>query len=113
MVTYVSHSKPIGIDIESIKDRNPKIERKLYTQNEITFIESGEFPNVNYFKVWTMKESYTKFLGMGLNLPLSSFDTTSLSARGYYYTKTINNYVVTICTEDALKLHVETINLSI
>lgn len=113
MVVYVSHNKPIGIDIESIKERNPKIERRLYTPNEVAYVESGSNPDVNYFEVWTMKESYSKLLGLGLNLPFSSFDTTVLSAKGYYYTKTINNYVVTICTEDALKLHVETINLSI
>jgi 4'-phosphopantetheinyl transferase len=101
LIAFASYNKPIGVDTENLKTskRNRKIESRLFNQNEIVFINDSPNPNLNFFKVWTRKESYTKMLGLGLNKPFSSFDTTMLHSQGYFQTHTFDDYIVTMCAE--------------
>lgn|GEM_PF-202345 len=65
----------IGIDIEEVKSMDFGIARKFFHANEYTYLLSRE-PEQRMdalFELWTLKESYIKFLGVGLQKPLDAF----------------------------------------
>jgi len=66
----------IGVDIEQIKPIDTKIAQKFFTQTEyqtITFTQE-EARLKAFYRLWTMKESYIKYIGQGLSIQLDSFE---------------------------------------
>jgi 4'-phosphopantetheinyl transferase len=63
--------KPIGIDIEKIRDVNPNIAKRAFTENEREYTGSSK---ERFFEIWTKKEAYAKFTGNGLAEGFRSFD---------------------------------------
>ncbi|MBI4063629.1 MAG: 4'-phosphopantetheinyl transferase superfamily protein [Elusimicrobia bacterium] len=59
-------SSPIGIDIEKIEERHPAWLEEAFAPEERAGISSWDQAT----KLWTEKEAYSKFLGIGLNLDL-------------------------------------------
>ncbi len=55
--------KEIGIDIEKIREINPKVCKKFSTENEAEYIASHKN---GLFEIWTLKEAYFKCIGTGL-----------------------------------------------
>lgn len=75
---------PLGIDIEYIKkERDYKeIICRFYTDIERQYIMSDPNEDVQierFHQIWTLKESYIKADGRGLNIPLKSFGVVSKS----------------------------------
>ncbi|HDR8111923.1 TPA: 4'-phosphopantetheinyl transferase superfamily protein [Bacillus cereus] len=69
-------NKPIGIDIEKVKDIDYKdIAKKFFTENEFNYIINQDINlQLNkFYEIWTLKESYIKCCGQGLSIPLDSF----------------------------------------
>ena len=54
--------KPVGIDVEKIKDINIKIADRFFSKEESgRFIQKEESERLKYFfDLWTLKESYIK-----------------------------------------------------
>lgn len=67
--------KPIGIDVEKIKDLDIKIADRFFSKQEVEDLyNKNENDRLKYFfDLWTLKESYIKADGRGLNIPLNSF----------------------------------------
>lgn len=65
----------IGCDIEKIRDFNPKLPNRFFHKKENEIIMETDAKNRNklFFQIWTLKESYLKYLGCGLKKPLNSF----------------------------------------
>ena len=65
----------IGIDIEKIKDIDLDIAQRFFHQQEYDDLLAQQKPaQLDYFySLWTLKESYLKWLGTGLSTPLDSF----------------------------------------
>lgn len=65
----------IGIDIEEVKSIDLGIARKFFHASEYAYLLSREQEQrMNaLFELWTLKESYIKFLGVGLQKPLDAF----------------------------------------
>lgn len=65
----------IGVDIEKINKINIDIAKSSFCEAEYNYIKSGK-KNEQYKKfiqIWTLKESYIKYIGKGLTIPLNSF----------------------------------------
>ncbi|MCA1293870.1 4'-phosphopantetheinyl transferase superfamily protein [Paenibacillus sp. alder61] len=65
----------IGIDLEEVKSMDLGIARKFFHANEYIYLLSRE-PEQRMdalFELWTLKESYIKYLGVGLQKPLDAF----------------------------------------
>ncbi len=66
----------IGIDIEKIGDFDVDIAKTYFLDTE--FQELYQNKNIKkkerFFEYWTLKESYVKFKGLGLFIPLNSFE---------------------------------------
>ncbi len=76
MVILVVSDAPVGCDIEQIGTADLRISRRFFTENEHALLAAcrsdGE-RNDLFFRMWTIKESYMKYTGEGMRLPLSEF----------------------------------------
>ena len=76
----ISQAGPLGVDIERVRpdsDYQEIAERYFSTEERSAILASSEkeSPEV-FYKLWTRKEAYIKGRGMGLSMPLESFDTS-------------------------------------
>ena len=75
-VALAYDTRPVGVDVERI---NPAanlgaLSKRLFTAEEQQYIASEDQAKTErFFRIWTAKESYLKFLGTGLTRPLNSF----------------------------------------
>ena len=58
----------IGIDVESIMPYNPDVARRVCTPAELEMLEKSTNKDVDFIKLWTMKEAISKYKGMGLSM---------------------------------------------
>ena len=67
---------PVGCDIEKIRSIKSGFEKRFFTQNEVSYLDkfSGEEKLKQFFRLWTMKESYMKFTGDGMKLALNRIE---------------------------------------
>ncbi len=68
--------KPIGIDIEEVKQIEYKdIAEDFFTVSEFRYINKQGIGTQlsKFYEIWTLKESYLKCCGQGLAIPLKSF----------------------------------------
>ncbi len=65
----------VGIDIEAIREFNIKIAERCFHKKEYEYLKqfSGKEQEEKFCRIWTMKESYLKFTGQGISIPLASF----------------------------------------
>lgn len=72
----VLSDKEIGCDIQQIKDINLSIADRFFTAEERKYVKCTE----NFFRIWTLKESFIKAIGKGLALPLNSVSIKGLDS---------------------------------
>lgn len=103
--------KPVGIDIEDIKPIDLNIAKRFFTSNEynyITMAKSIESKYQKFYFIWTRKEAYVKQQGIGLNIPLNTFDV--LESHNDIYFKCIYENGDSICNicytkKEYIKIH--------
>ena len=68
-------SNEIGVDIEKIEKVDIDIAKSSFCEAEYQYIKSGEEYEQykKFIQIWTLKESYIKYVGQGLTIPLNSF----------------------------------------
>ncbi len=85
----ISHSKnvwcvifsdrPCGVDAECPKERNvEKIAGRFFSPKETELVEKDTAGDL-FYRIWTRKESYVKFLGVGFSEGYSSYDMADCS----------------------------------
>lgn len=106
----VVSEKPIGIDIEKSRsfDLNPNM-RGFFSESEWSLLTEKK-GSPDFFELWTCKESYSKFIGLGLALPFSSFsvkriddqyriEDQSKSPMNFTTFRYKTNYCISVCSE--------------
>lgn len=111
MVVCVVSDKPVGCDIEKIGEERKGIAERFFTKNERSYLESfdSERRNREFYRLWTMKESYIKMTGEGTNLALDRVEFEILDNVNVYrdgkscscYIKEyeVSGYKLTVCAE--------------
>lgn len=68
--------KEVGCDIEKISDVKEGIADRFFTEKEVGYLNSFSIieKQQEFFRLWTIKESYMKLTGEGMSLPLSGFE---------------------------------------
>lgn len=67
----------VGCDVEQIKDKGLKTAGRFFTAGEYQLISEKETPEERkamFYRLWTLKESFMKATGLGMKLPLDSFE---------------------------------------
>lgn len=67
---------PLGVDIEQIRPARLRATRRILTEREREFLAGcpKERKDLEFFKLWTLKESYGKALGIGLALDFTKVE---------------------------------------
>ncbi|MGG7177905.1 4'-phosphopantetheinyl transferase family protein [Clostridium paraputrificum] len=116
----------IGIDIEEIKGiEYIDIAKNFFTNNELEYITSVNDGRglERFYDIWTLKEAYIKFKGIGLSIPLNSFaisfykDNSITVNEEFYCAKYLLNqiniipgYKLSICKTNNESLEVKKLN---
>lgn len=76
MVLAVFAKTEVGCDIEQIRPANLNLAKRFFCPYEYSYIASleSEEQNQAFCRIWTLKESFLKITGMGIRLPLNSFE---------------------------------------
>jgi 4'-phosphopantetheinyl transferase len=74
VVCAVANS-PLGIDVENIRPVDLEVAKRFFTEEEYHFISSQEDIDKLrcFYTLWTLKESYVKYVGKGLSIAFDSF----------------------------------------
>ncbi|MDL2231183.1 4'-phosphopantetheinyl transferase superfamily protein [Porphyromonadaceae bacterium OttesenSCG-928-L07] len=64
----------VGVDIERIRKMPERVALRYFHPNEIAALEKADDKQDLFFTYWSLKETYLKYLGDGLNRGLSSFE---------------------------------------
>ena len=62
----------IGVDVEQMGNASAPLAKRAFHPAEARFFEASGDPAV-FYRLWTLKESYIKYLGLGLSMPLGAF----------------------------------------
>ena len=67
---------PVGCDVEMIREAPKKVANRFFAEQEKAYLQacSTKQYDEEFYRLWTMKESYVKFTGEGMYLPLNAFE---------------------------------------
>lgn len=95
MLVAVALDRGVGIDIEFIDSAvsSDEVARRFFSTNEIATLEGLPEPlrQREFFNLWARKEAYIKARGMGLSIPLDSFDVSSIQGEAVVVPGTPNS----------------------
>lgn len=82
---------PIGVDIEKISPVDISLVRNYFSPEEYTDVMNAQDQPEYFYTLWTLKESYIKLLGKGLEQPLNSFSIRVSDQGNFILNKGRNN----------------------
>lgn len=71
-VAVLVADRPVGVDVETVRGRDFYVAARCFDAEERARVEAAADPDREFFRYWTLKESYVKALGCGLSYPLRS-----------------------------------------
>lgn len=127
LVICATSNKQVGCDIEMIQKAPRHVAERFFCSKELTYLESctEDLRDQEFFRIWTMKESYMKMTGEGMRLALNRFaivfDTDKISVQrdGANTDCTIHEYAVagyqvSVCAQEhEFADHIEHIPFSV
>jgi len=79
----------VGVDVENASRQQPAMEMasRFFSPGEVASLRTfdGDALNLEFFRHWTLKESYLKAYGVGLSLPLDRFGFRLAAQRAEFY----------------------------
>ena len=93
----ISATEPVGVDIERI-DTNMTIGNmeNVFHPIEFLYINNGSSAPIRsyrFYKIWTQKEAYIKYLGTGFSEKIQDFNTLDSSFSFHLHTWIVNDYL--------------------
>lgn len=58
--------RPVGVDVELVRPYMERLPERIFSPGELTWFQGRYATKVDFFTLWTLKESYYKFKGTGL-----------------------------------------------
>ncbi len=93
-----------GADCESIRTYKPRTAQRVCSDSELAALEQAEDRDFLFTRLWTLKESYVKAIGIGISYPLRevSFafaDDRIISSKpeASFYQLLLDGHVVSVC----------------
>lgn len=63
---------PLGVDAEEIRPFRQNVMRRAFSPAETDAVLKSDAPDEMFFRLWTLKESFVKAIGIGISYPLST-----------------------------------------
>lgn len=76
----LSESIDIGVDIELIRKKEDRLKEYISSPSELDYINS----DINFYEVWTSKESLVKCIGSGLVNNIKEIPSLPINGKKYY-----------------------------
>ncbi|SUM53500.1 4'-phosphopantetheinyl transferase [Staphylococcus epidermidis] len=95
IVVATTINELIGIDIEKIENIDMSISNKIYSKDEYNLLKKNNVMKNDldiFYELWTFKESFLKAKGVGLNMPMTSFEIKKHKTHKIYYVKRKERY---------------------
>lgn len=92
---------PVGVDIQLMRECNLNIAKRYLTAEELEYVNGAK---ERFYEVWVRKESFSKAVGKGLQLPLKKISvlgsTVSYEDKIYklQMCDTYSDYKMCVCT---------------
>ncbi|MGM9927652.1 MAG: 4'-phosphopantetheinyl transferase family protein [Bacillus sp. (in: firmicutes)] len=102
--------KPVGIDIEKQQQRDFQLFTTVWSETERRQYDLCD--QQSFYRLWTAKESYVKYLGVGLNASLAEIsvrkdgsivDQQRRSAAHIEYVNVHEEYMCAVCSEERIE----------
>ncbi|MBO5550545.1 MAG: 4'-phosphopantetheinyl transferase superfamily protein [Lachnospiraceae bacterium] len=108
LIALAVDDRPVGIDVEQIKDKNWEIFHRYLTDAEMSMIKGADNPAGRFYEVWTIREAFSKEEGLGLSIldeefkvdydkRIVTYDNKSLHFRTERYS-TSDEYRISLCS---------------
>ena len=105
--------KNIGCDIEKLRPAPIRIAQSKFADGERDFIFSQKTDKEKdeaFFRIWTLKESYLKYTGDGLNYGLNFFEIVPSSppfakingqkSKCQFFEQTLDGHLISVCCDE-------------
>ena len=92
--------KPVGVDVEKVRESELKIAKRFFCKNELEYILSCVERDKAFYEIWTKKEAYIKGVGKGMSLPLTEFDVTDPELDDMMMCFEVGGYMLAVFCED-------------
>ena len=111
MAVCAFSDRPVGVDIEKSVDFDELMVTQIFNSGEVKqSLSKYKDKSAGYTFLWTVKESFVKYLGIGLELSPKNIcvdigSEICVSCKGidcanlHFYTIETGNYVLTVCSE--------------
>ncbi|MHB0896055.1 MAG: 4'-phosphopantetheinyl transferase family protein [Spirochaetales bacterium] len=89
----------IGVDIEKIRPIDLRVVEHFFAKKEKDYIFSNS-TNVDFrfTEIWTKKEAYLKWLGVGIIIPFKKFNVLELLENGAIIdSRNVDNFIISTC----------------
>lgn len=107
-LVLVIDQNEVGVDIEKINRVTINFALKMFHKNELHII--NDFPNLRQIiltLIWSMKEAYLKYKGIGLKTKLNSFNVFSNDIYPHFVNLIFREYIIVIYFESVFTTHFE------
>lgn len=94
IVVIALSDKEIGVDIEALT-YHESVCYKYFLDGEQEIVNNSSNKEYDFTKIWVMKESYVKMLGIGIEYGLKNVDTLSLDKM--FDIKRYKNFLIGVC----------------
>lgn len=106
-VVFAVAKTDVGVDIERVGGKyNARVAERCFTEREQEYVLAVDSEMERRFcELWTMKESYLKVSGVGISLPLNSFEINVekllVEHTEYSYSmKQMEDYIISVCCKN-------------
>lgn len=95
---------PVGIDVEQLQMDRGKLElaRRYFCEDEQDYLFAAPVhqQEERFYRIWTGKESYLKYLGTGIDRPLDSFSVLKALSETRLHTCLLEEAFMTVCSKE-------------
>lgn len=84
----VLSTQEVGIDLEQIRSYSEKTARRFCGKAEWNWLQEQKDPDLSWIRIWTLKEAWLKYRGIGIRTDLQSVDVSDTLKYNEYDRKT-------------------------
>ena len=119
LVLCAVSDRPVGCDVEELREAPRGVAERHFSDSEQAYLSqfSEEEYDKEFFRLWTMKESYVKMTGEGLRVPFEEYELVIEGAevrvirKGemqecYLHKVDLQGHLISICSESSASVEV-------